>query len=563
MPAREQDEISVQVVRPGEAAGVSCRVCGPARPGRAAPVTRSAWEDALRRAAGRQAHEVRLAGAEPLLAPGMLDALGASSNAGGASTVAVETHGLAWACVPPTRLAALPIARWELIVHTLDAGGSAALLGRTDASALRAALDAGPPGDAPVAVTWEPAPGDLATPAALPAWVLEHFGAGSSLTVRAPRGPQRPALLERQLVTLAASNRRVHLPLRVDRGLPACVHHHLPAREVEIPDSPLASAPRQRHAGLCRGCPQAERGRCDGVPEGWRVTADDARHLRRVARAPAHRGSATDAELLALRLGLRRVVRMALPARQAPLARLALESEGWAVVGSTARILDADGNLFRPGAQPSVESFGAGGQTKTHHVLYIAAKAAEAEAARDLEARISDAARPDAVLEAHRDLGALLGYPACCVEAFVAELTARAGEAECAALHAARARAAAARSARLDPLANGFLVARDRALVSHAPCRFDCPATLALARAVQAELARNDEATAAARLAALASAVALHVDGSVLVAHVTETADGPRLAEILRSEGRLATLKIGDAFPSGDERTLVLRFDLP
>jgi|GEM_PF-2113382 len=560
MSAREPSSVSTLVVRPGEGAGLACQACALAGPGRAAPVTVAAWERAWRRAAGRQAHDVRLAGVEPLLAPGMIEALGASTPA--PLAVTVETHGLAWADVPAATSAALPIARWELIVHTLDAATAASLLGRPgEGAALARAWERGAPAGQAVDVSWQPAPGDLATPTALPAWTATRFGDAAGLSVRLPPGGVRPALLERQLATLAAANRSTRLPLRHDRALPCCVRRHLPGAEAELPGGATTGPAPALHPVLCRGCPHAKRERCAGLPAGWRLEGDDVQRLRSLARVPAFR-TAADAELVALRLGLRQVVRLALPARQTAMARLALETEGFTVVMGRVRELDAEGNLFVPGAQPSTGRFAPGGHAATVHVLYVAHAEGPARRARDLEARVAESPRADADPHAHRELGALLGYPACCVEAFVADLVARAREAEDPASHFDRARAAAARSARLDPLANPFLVARDRALISHAPCAFDCKATVALASAVLAELGRSDPVGADARRTALGSAVVLHHDGSVLVTTADEAADGPRLREILRAEGRFEVLHRGDALPRDDERTLVLRFDL-
>ena len=552
MPTRPTTSVDTFLVRPS--------------PTSARPVTAEAWAAALAQARVRGSREVRLAGNEPLLAPGVLTALTAGAGpVADALPLVVETQGLAWATVPPDVLSALPIARWELVLRTLDVEAAAALVGERNGEALRRAWSMGPPPGAAVDVTWEPAPGDLATPAALPGWAAAHLRREGSdarprLTVRAPGGAVRPALLERQLAALASANRTARLPVIFDHALPACVHLHLPGTEAQVPGSPLAAAGACPHPVLCRACPHAAGGRCAGLPAGWRVTPDDAVRLRRLVRLPTFRVD-TDAEVVALHLGLRRVVRLALPAAAAPGARLALETRGFTVLTSGARELDGEGNLFAPGEHPNKALFAPGRRPETHRILYVATDERDARAALDLEARIADAPRLDADPDAHRALGALLGYPACCVRAFVLGLAARGREAEDPEEVVASARAAASGSARLDPLANPFLVARDRALISHVPCRYDCPDTVALASAVLAELTRLDPVAAAARREALASLVALGTDGAVLVAGVTASPDGERLGPIHRVDGRFRALASGDALPAEDERTVVLRFD--
>ena len=552
MPTRPTSSVDTLLVRP--------------RP--SAPVTPAAWAATLERARRLGVAEVRLAGREPLLAPGLLEVLAGAPRP--AIALAVETCGLAWGVLPAEVVGALPVSRWELVVQTLDPSAAAALVGHTAPSALREAWEVGPPGHAPVDVTWEPAPGDLATPAALPAWAATRFGArriggGPRLTVRGPGGAVRPALLERQLAALAHANRVTRLGVTFDHALPACVHLHLPGVEAHVPGSPLAeraaSAPPRPDPRLCRACPHADARRCAGLPSGWRAPGDDTARLRRLVRLPGFRVD-TDAEVVALQLGLRRVIRLAVPAAAAPGARLALETRGFAVLASGPRELDGEGNLFAPGEHPSKGLFARPGQPRTHRVLYVAASDADARAARELEARITDAPRLDAAPEAHRALGALLGYPACCVDAFVAGLAARGGEVEGPEAQLADARAAAAGSARLDPLANPFLVARDQALISHAPCRYDCPATLALAGRVLAEMETLDAGAAAGRRAALSSLVALHADGSVLVAGVVAEPDGEHLGAIHRQDGsRFRALGPGSPLPVADVQSVVLRFD--
>jgi len=91
---------------------------------------------------------------------------------------------------------------------------------------------------------------------------------------------------------------------------------------------------------------------------------------------------------------------------------------------------------------------------------------------------------------AMRDLGALLGYPPCCVEAFleVGPMTDNRGPVA----------AAAARTTRFEPWLNNLDLATFHT-ISFFPCRYDCPRALELAERVDREVLR----TRALRVAAL------------------------------------------------------------
>ncbi len=120
-------------------------------------------------------------------------------------------------------------------------------------------------------------------------------------------------------------------------------------------------------------------------------------------------------------------------------------------------------------------------------LFYVARDRGLASTLADVETPILPgraAAPPDAkALEAHARLGELLGYPRCCVEAYVARVAR--GVERCAdgsiahelfaAVEDALARSAL-RHSRLNTLRRGA-----GALVSFEPCRFDCPSALRLA----------------------------------------------------------------------------------
>lgn len=157
----------------------------------------------------------------------------------------------------------------------------------------------------------------------------------------------------------------------------------------------------------------------------------------------------------------------------------------------------------------------------SQEVVYVAWDARHAEALRDAESEIlpgGPSRAPDAAtFDAHRRLGALLGYPDCCVEAFLGRLsrgvTKRSGGGEANEDFVA-AEDALSRSDRPDPRLNNLLFDRQLRLVSFYPCRFDCPAGLARADAVFAAVGRASREAAGALLSALTARVLLRRDGS-------------------------------------------------
>lgn len=104
-------------------------------------------------------------------------------------------------------------------------------------------------------------------------------------------------------------------------------------------------------------------------------------------------------------------------------------------------------------------------------VLFAARHEAVLDRAVALEQAVH-AGAPDAA----RELGTLLGYPRCCVDAFTA--IGRQDDATLLALRAGDPRPPRASAS------SSFLLG-SLALVSHVPCRIDCPATLAIAERVR------------------------------------------------------------------------------
>jgi hypothetical protein len=152
-------------------------------------------------------------------------------------------------------------------------------------------------------------------------------------------------------------------------------------------------------------------------------------------------------------------------------------------------------------------------------IVYVARERERARAVRDAEDVVlpggpSGAPTPE-MLAAHGAVGAGLGYPGCCVEAFVARVargvTVRSGGGEASEEYVAAedAARAAVHDARLDVLHR----ATHGALVSFYPCLLDCAPARERASALLAALPRDD---ARALVAALARRVAIALDGSLV-----------------------------------------------
>ncbi|MEZ4399491.1 MAG: hypothetical protein R3B06_05710 [Kofleriaceae bacterium] len=117
---------------------------------------------------------------------------------------------------------------------------------------------------------------------------------------------------------------------------------------------------------------------------------------------------------------------------------------------------------------------------------------------------------------AHRRLGLALGFPACCVEAFVERLARgveRLPTGQAAHEDYVAASAALRASRRVDARANVFTRDWRPGWLSHYPCRFDCASSLAYADSLRAAFADHAPAAAAAHAWWLGEPVALHRDG--------------------------------------------------
>ncbi|MBK9030457.1 MAG: hypothetical protein IPL61_03800 [Myxococcales bacterium] len=153
-------------------------------------------------------------------------------------------------------------------------------------------------------------------------------------------------------------------------------------------------------------------------------------------------------------------------------------------------------------------------------IVYIAATPAAARALRALEAQAlpGQPARAEVSFDPapHRGLGAALGFPTCCVEAFVARI-ARGADVLASGARAHEdfiaASEAATRSRRLDARANVFARDHVSGWLSHVPCAFDCAPSLAYADRVIAAYRAHDRAGADELIARLGQAVAIDRTG--------------------------------------------------
>lgn len=165
-------------------------------------------------------------------------------------------------------------------------------------------------------------------------------------------------------------------------------------------------------------------------------------------------------------------------------------------------------------------------------IVYVGATPEAARAARDAEqAMIAACARGEAVTPAQNAaLGRALGYPECCVAAFVPHCDVPNATLRFEALRRTGAKAFAVLND-LDPR---------RALVSHFVCRYDCPASLRHAHAVLDAVAAVDAPRAAELARALAGLVVLFRDeGALQLDDARPAGDGRWVYRSLRGYGTL------------------------
>ena len=154
-------------------------------------------------------------------------------------------------------------------------------------------------------------------------------------------------------------------------------------------------------------------------------------------------------------------------------------------------------------------------------ILYIAADESYTRRLADTEAPLlppqSAQLRVDEAVPLHAQLGRLLGFPACCVDEFVARLRrgitrrldGRAAHEDFVAAECA-ARGTSQFLARLNDLSPDRRVR----IVTFYPCRYDCPSAADYAAAVCAAAERLSAAAATALRTALLGTVSIATDGS-------------------------------------------------
>lgn len=245
------------------------------------------------------------------------------------------------------------------------------------------------------------------------------------------------------------------------------------------------TAARQEFRAECTDCPARAEGRCDGMAAdlltatlaaggtwtGW--TTWERERQPPVASEPDER--LEEVEEIAIRLGLRKVWRSELPLAEAEALGAHLPDGLQAILGlRTTLNPEKDLRWERPEA--------------TWQIQYLAPDVEDAEAARAAELTIN-AGDPQTAPDAHRKLAELLGYPKCCVDAFLQDMDERAlpqwaGVAE----NAFAMLRAARRSENLDRRLEFNTPVDDGCLVRHTPCRLDCAESLAQVQKIEDEL---------------------------------------------------------------------------
>lgn len=175
-------------------------------------------------------------------------------------------------------------------------------------------------------------------------------------------------------------------------------------------------------------------------------------------------------------------------------------------------------------------------------VLYVARSTAHADALREAEAPVLPGRGGSADAAArHRTIGRLLGFPECCVEAFLGRLArgvdrlVEGGPGGLAEDYVC-ARSAWVRAA--DARVNPLLMPVRAQLVSFYPCRYDCPAAVGRAESVRAHLAARQPKTAASLLGLLSRPVAIAPDGARALLELDDARAGVvRAAAPRRSDG--------------------------
>ncbi len=291
------------------------------------------------------------------------------------------------------------------------------------------------------------------------------------------------------------------------------------ARPVPACDQcPLRASPD--HPQGCAGVPAALLERPGGPGPDWQA-------WQRLPTTQQHNEIANVdpdcVEARGLALGLRRAWRLFLPPAEVAIYAAAFAPRGWHVE-SAATVDAGTGGLIR--------ADGAG-----QHVLTVVALTA-ADAAACLRDELANLHRQPAralgeqrahwesIAATHERLGALYGYPPCCVQAFLdahAEIIEHVRETDNAIAILRAALRTRHFDARLTSLP-GLLGEEARTPLRHLPCRFDCPASQTLVDALLADLAVHNPAWTARQQAYEAEPIVLFADGTCVSLHARAVA---------------------------------------
>ncbi len=344
---------------------------------------------------------------------------------------------------------------------------------------------------------------------------------GVVATVQPRLGPDAPPL--RELAgRLAALALEPH-ELKVTRLVPSCAVPR--GLEIEPVFASEANAAAVAYAPGCAACVHAARGHCPGIaadllaqcaapfgPASAGCCSADGAFASPIAAA------AESVEAAALRLGLRPAWRLDQPIALAE--ELAAEAARWFPFGGQGMAAYL-GMRFR---EHSSGWFDCTASDPDRQLVYFARDVRDAVRADCLEramaerqaaaARAPQAGDDSATSEAlDRQLGALFGYPACCIESVVqGHRQWREGQQASVAETAWFALTAARASPRWDWRLDPTTPLQDTVWIRHYPCRWDCADSLALV----GKLAEHQPRRALQALAERPDATLLWADGTAL-----------------------------------------------
>jgi hypothetical protein len=168
-------------------------------------------------------------------------------------------------------------------------------------------------------------------------------------------------------------------------------------------------------------------------------------------------------------------------------------------------------------------------------IVYVARSEGDAAALLNAERRLIEWPTRRARRLATLELGELLGYPSCCVRAFVRRN--HGGAAEWLAALATRKRGhdayLGARDANVPrpvPRINPLLMPERRSFISFDPCRYDCPAAIAVADSCVAALEGADANWVELALLELARPIAVAASGARAHVELERASTGSRVA---------------------------------